>query len=223
MRSEQVFCGLPEKALRAFESMKIAVTYPKGTLLHAEGEDPRGVFIICKGRVKLFVSSSDGKVLILRVVEPGEVLGLSSAISGKPYAFSAEAIDSCEANFVDREDFLRFLQQNDDARFRVLEQLSDRCARTRRDIRSLYLSDSAAEKLARLLLDCHGCRENEKLIKIALTHDEIAQAIDSSRETVTRLFAELQKQHIVEVLRHKGSTLVIRDRSRLRQMAGERS
>ena len=80
------------------------------------------------------------------------------------------------------------------------------------------LSRSSTGKLARLLLSWTSGREKEREIKIrsSLTHEEMAQMIGSSRETVTRLLSDLKKR---ELIRLEGSTLVIQDRSGLEALA----
>lgn len=219
LRADRLFCGLPDNSLRAFEAIKYSTAYPKGAVLFVEGQSPRGIFVLCKGRAKLSVGSSDGKTLILKIAEPGEVLGLSASVSGKPYELTAETLDPCQVNFVKREDFLRFLKDHSEACFRVAEQLSDKYNTACREIRSLGLSHSAGEKLAKLLLDWGGPNgedHKETRLKIALTHEEIAQMIGTSRETVTRLFADLKKRQIISL---KGSTLMIRNKSALRTLA----
>ena len=219
IRSEHIFCDLPLAALQAFESIKYATAYPKGAVLFVEGQTPRGIFVLCKGRVKLSICSTDGKTLILKIAEPGEVLGLSATISGRPYELTAETLDPCQVNFVKREDFVRFLKDHSDACLRVAEQLSDKYNSACREIRALGLSHSASEKLAKLLLEWsarNAPARSESGVKLALTHEEIAQMIGTSRETVTRLFAELKKRQIVQ---SRGSTLVIRNKAALKAMA----
>jgi CRP/FNR family transcriptional regulator, cyclic AMP receptor protein len=110
MRVDRIFCDLTTSALQAFESMKYSTAYPKESVLFVEGQAPRGVFVLCKGRVKLSISATDGKTLIVKIAEPGEVLGLGATVSGTPYELTAETIDPCQVNFVKREDFLRFLR-----------------------------------------------------------------------------------------------------------------
>lgn len=220
MRADHIFCDLPTTALQAFEQMKYATAYPKGAVLFVEGQAPRGIFVLCKGRVKLSICSTDGKTLILKIAEAGEVLGLSATLSGKPYELTAETIDPCQINFVKREDFMRFLREHSEACLRVAEQLSDKYNAACREIRSLGLSHSAAEKLAKLLLEWTNkngeATKTEPRVKLALTHEEIAQMIGTSRETVTRLFAELKKKQVVQ---SKGSTLVIKNKSALKAIA----
>lgn len=220
MRADHIFCDLPNAALQSFEQMKYATAYPKGAVLFVEGQAPRGIFVLCKGRVKLSICSTDGKTLILKIAEAGEVLGLSATLSGKPYELTAETIDPCQINFVKREDFMRFLRDHSEACLRVAEQLSDKYNAACREIRSLGLSHSAAEKLAKLLLEWTNkngeANKAEPRVKLALTHEEIAQMIGTSRETVTRLFAELKKKQVVQ---SKGSTLVIKNKAALKAIA----
>jgi CRP/FNR family transcriptional regulator len=219
LRADRLFCDLPDASLKAFEAVKYSSAYPKGAVLFVEGQSPRGIFVLCKGRAKLSVGSSDGKTLILKIAEAGEVLGLSATVSGKPYELTAETLDPCQVNFIKREDFLRFLKEHSEACFRVAEQLSDKYNTACHEIRSLGLSHSAAEKLAKLLLEWsekNGDSKQPGRMKLALTHEEIAQMIGTSRETVTRLFADLKKRQIVQA---KGSTLVIRNKVALKTMA----
>ena len=156
----------------------------------------------------------------MKIAEVGDVLGLSASVCGKPYELTAETVDPCQIAFVKREDFLRFLRENNDACFRVTEQLGEMYYAVCRKIRSLALSHSAADRLVRLLLGWmakDGANaKTETRIKLSLTHEEIAQMIGTSRETVTRLFAGMHRQHI---LRFKGSTLVIRDKAALKAFA----
>jgi CRP/FNR family cyclic AMP-dependent transcriptional regulator len=98
--------------------------------------------------------------------------------------------------------------------------LSDKYNTACREIRALGLSHSAAEKLAKLLIEWTSrngeANKTEPRIKLALTHEEIAQMIGTSRETVTRLFAEMKKRQIVQA---KGSTLVIRNKAALKALS----
>jgi len=221
-RTERLFCNLPAAALQSFENIKFASAYPKGAVLFVEGQSPRGIFVLCKGRVKMSICATNGKTLIVKIAEPGEVLGLSATVSGKPYELTAETVDPCQVNFVKREDFLRFLKEHSDACFRVAEQLSAKYNMACHEVRSLGLSHSAGEKLAKLLLDWSSrngeATKQEPRVKIALTHEEIAQMIGTSRETVTRLFADLKKKQIVQ---SRGSTLIIRNKAALKQIASD--
>lgn len=219
IRSEGYFCDFETELVSKFEVLKYATVFPKGAVLFVEGQSPRGVFMLCTGRVKLTTCSSDGKALITRIAEGGEVLGLGSTISGKPYMVTAETLNPCQINFIKREDFVRFLKENGTACLRVAEHLSNNYHNAFDQVRSLGLSHSASEKLAKLILEwcAKGGKDTDKGIslKLTLTHEEIAQIIGASRETVTRLLGDFKTKQIIYV---KGSTLVIRDKQALLAM-----
>ena len=216
IRSSGHFCDFDPELLKSFESLKYATVFPKGAVLFVEGQTPRGVFMLCRGRIKLTTCSSDGKAVITRIAEDGEVLGLSATVSGRPYMATAETLVASQVNFIRREDFLRFLKENGSACLRVSEHLSNNYHTALEQVRSLGLSQSASEKLARLILEwcAKNGKENEKGInlKLTLTHEEIAQTIGTSRETVTRLLGDFKNKQIIQL---KGSTLLIRDKAAL--------
>src|SRR5580700_6351958 len=89
-RGENFFCQLSSAALKDFDAIKSTSAYPKGALLFMERQDARGVFVLCEGEVKLSISSSEGKTLIMRVAKAGEILGLMAGMSGAPYEVTAE-------------------------------------------------------------------------------------------------------------------------------------
>jgi CRP/FNR family transcriptional regulator, cyclic AMP receptor protein len=220
-RDSRYFCDLPEDLLKALESLKYSTIFPKGAILFVEGQSPRGIFMLCAGRVKLSSCSNEGKSLITRIAEPGEILGLSATISDKPYMVTAETLAPCQVNFIRRKDFLRFLSENNQVCLRAAEQLSNNYYAANEQARSLGLSQSAAEKLARLILEwcARDGRQSDRGIqlKLTLTHEEIAQLIGSSRETVTRLLSDFKSKQIIYV---KGSTLIIRNKAALETIVG---
>src|SRR6266516_2943812 len=158
VREDRLFCNMSQSTVAALDSIKFTGVYPKGSLLFVEGEQPRGVFILCSGRAKLTTSSAEGKILIVKIAEPGEVLGASATILGKPYEVSAETIEPAQLNFIKRDDFLKLLGTNVEVCMHTAQQLSEKYHAAQREIRSLGLSQTTGEKLAYLILD--WCRRD---------------------------------------------------------------
>ena len=125
LRPERLFCDLPAEALEALDSVKNSVTVPRDTVLFREGQPARGVLVVCEGRVRLTVCSDDGKRLLLRVAEPGEVLGLSAVLSGTPFEMTAQAIEPCQIAMVRRKDLVGFLREHREACLQVVNLLSE--------------------------------------------------------------------------------------------------
>src|SRR5581483_3354481 len=101
------FCNLSPQAISELQRVRHTVNYAAGSVVFSEGEPPRGVYLLCKGKIKLSIGASDGKTLILHIAEPGELLGLSSAISRRPYQTTAEAREDCRMVFISQEDLTR--------------------------------------------------------------------------------------------------------------------
>ncbi len=219
VRAERIFCNMTANSIAAVDAIKFTGVYPKGSLLFVEGEMPRGIFILCSGRAKLTTSSTEGKTLIVKIAEPGEVLGASATILGKPYEVSAETIEPAQLNFIKRDDFLKLLGTNAEACMHTAQQLSEKYHSAQREIRSLGLSQTTSEKLAKLLLDwcARGGEETAKGIrlKVLLTHEEIAQMIGTTRETVTRLLSDFKRKKIIEM---KGSSVFVLEKGSLETM-----
>jgi CRP/FNR family transcriptional regulator len=221
VRREGMFCDLAPETLVVLGRIKFTGIYPKGSMLFVEGEQPRGVFFICSGRVKLTTSSSEGKTLIVKVAEVGEVLGASAAILGKPYEVSAETIEPSQINFIRRDDFLRLLESHADVCMHTAQQLSEKYQSAQRDLRSLGLSQTTSVKLARLLEEWTRTRGEATpkgtRITLLLTHEEVAQMIGTTRETVTRILSSFRKRGIIEI---KGSSLFVLKQKELEAIAG---
>ncbi len=221
LRKDKWFCSLSSEVLRSFSGSSHLSTYPGGAVLFVEGQLPRGAFVLCSGKVKLSTTSREGKVLILKMAEPGEALGLSAVISGTCYELRAETAGPCQVNYIEREALMKLLQQYGELGLHSAQALSGEFQSAYRDIHDLVLARSSAGKLAKLLLSWTTGREIENgaceiRIRSSLTHEEMAQMIGSSRETVTRLLSELKKK---EFIRLEGSTLVIRNRTALEALA----
>jgi CRP/FNR family transcriptional regulator len=202
------------------ESIKISKLYPRGSTLFVEGQRPAGVHILCEGRAKVSLASPEGKVVVLRIAEAGDVLGVSSVLFGLPARATVETLECCRIAFVSREEFLKLLDQNERAYAAVLHALNKKLSGMMDHARLLLLSHTAAEKLARLLLkwcDEHGkTTSNGIRIDSGLTHEEIAQVICTSRETVTRLLGEFKQDRIVTLT---DSAIFVRNRQALEAVA----
>ena len=221
LRKDKWFCGFSPEPLRAFSAAGHLTTYPGGALLFVEGQAPRGAYVLCSGKVKLSATSRDGKILILKVADAGEVLGLSAVITGENYEVTAETAGPCHINFIDRDALLRLMERSGEIGLHSAQTLGREFQTMYRDVHELVLARSSAGKLARLLLSWSENLERERgkseqRIRSNVTHEEMAQMIGASRETVTRLLSELKKK---ELIRLEGSTLVIRNRPALEALA----
>ena len=220
LRSEDSFCALSQESAEAFNQIKHSTVFPGGAIIIMEGQTPRGIFMLCQGKAKLSASSCDGKTFILHIAGAGELLGLDAVVSGRPHELTVETMQPCQLSFVNRDDFLRFLKEHNDACLHAVQHIGRDCHDAYDAIRSIGLSHSIPGRVAKFLLASSrdGCIRNGAVrTSLALTHEEIAQLICTSRETITRTLSEFRKKDIAEL---KGSTLIIHNKSALQQLVG---
>jgi CRP/FNR family cyclic AMP-dependent transcriptional regulator len=217
--NSDLYFGLSAATFNELQKVAHTASFPAGAIIFMEGQLARGVYILRQGRVKLQTANSDGRILILKIAKPGEVLGLNSVITGKPYDLTAEILQPAELAFIGRADFLKFITEHGDACLHFASHLSRDCHAAYDLARSIGLCQSVSERLARFLLDWssngQGTDGNVR-IKLALTHEEIAQLIGTSRETVTRTLSEFKRQRTIEL---NGSTLVLKNKPALASLA----
>jgi CRP/FNR family transcriptional regulator, cyclic AMP receptor protein len=213
------FCRFSQQPLRSLDEVSHHTVMPGGAVLFVEGQKPRGVFILCSGTVRLSTISKEGKMLVLKQATAGEVLGLSAALSDTNYEVTAETVTPCQLNFVGRQDLVNLLHSESEMGVQSAVWLSREFQSVYREIHGLVLARSSQGRLARLLLS--SCTppgdspSKEVPAGTDMTHEEMAQRIGTSRETVTRWLTELKKKKLI---RSDGDTLFIRDYAGLESM-----
>jgi CRP/FNR family transcriptional regulator, cyclic AMP receptor protein len=212
------FCHLPTDPLDFLSRIGHITLYPACATLLKEGQVSPGVYIVCSGRVKLSVETAAGKTVILKIADRRRVLGLSTVATGSPAAFTATTMDSCQIKFVEREHFTRLMEAYPAIALACTKLLARETVEAFDDVHDLLLARSSTEKLVRLLLSWVANEPRNRNLRVAsdFTHEEMAQMIGSSRETVTRLLSEMRRK---ELIRIEGSTLVIPNRVALQAIA----
>jgi len=193
--------------------------YEAGEMLLSEKQEATGVYLIREGMVRLSMNSSDGKRLSLRVARAGEALGLTSALFGTRCETTAETLSPAKVAHIASSDFLDFLRRHPEVYKLVTEEVSLQYTLACDQLRTVGLSSSAPEKLARLLLDMseHGQpTEHGTRFRFMLTHEQIGEFIGTSRETVTRTLGSFKLRHLVAF---NGSMLTIPNRRALESCA----
>ena len=220
-QSPAAFCNLSEAAFDELQSLKVSHKFSNGSIIFMEGQPAAGVYMVCAGNVKLSTYSEEGRAIILRIAEPGEVLGLSEVISESHFEKTAHARGDCIVAFVRSKDFLRLVQAHHTAALNALKQLSSNCHKAHVQICSLGLSASVGDKLARLLLQWYDRSTSAGPARISRshTHGDIAEMIGTSRETVTRLLKDFRDRGLITLSR---AELCIPDRMRLKAAIGGR-
>lgn len=212
------FCNLPQPLMSEFNALGHLTLYPANATLMMEGQCPRGVYIACSGRSKFSVEARDGKTIIVKIASDRQILGLSAVVSGGPSLVTVTTIELCQIKFIERDDFLHLIEHNSHAAFACATLLAREVTTAFDNVYELLLARSSTEKLARLLLSWVSDEPRNWGLRVPteFTHEEIAQMIGSSRETVTRLLSEMKRK---DLIRLESGTLVIPNRIALQAIA----
>jgi CRP/FNR family transcriptional regulator, cyclic AMP receptor protein len=214
-RQGEFFKGWSQAALEDWSAMEFAHSHTANVVLFNEREEANGLYVVLDGDVRISINSSEGKRLSLRIARKGDVLGLSSAMSGTPYETTAETLYPARVAHVSRRDFLGFMTKHPEIYMNVTEELSRHVGMVCHQLRNVGLSASAPEKLARLLLEWSNNDASNGTcarVRFSLTHEEIGEFIGASRETVTRTLSTFKHRRLVSF---HGSMLEIPNRSAL--------
>jgi CRP/FNR family cyclic AMP-dependent transcriptional regulator len=219
-QEDMPFCGLAGEAHARFDVIAPEMTRQRGESFFLEGETPKSVFVIISGRVKVSVSSREGRTAIVRIAGPGEVLGISAAMSGTQHETSAEAVELCRVKAVHVSDFMQFLRQYPEASAEATNCLLREYRVVLNSVCRLALPNTVAGRLASLLLEWLDVRRkttaNESRFIVALTQEEIASMTNTSRETVSRVLHQFQQDKLIRI---KGASVTILQPKALEELA----
>ena len=206
------------QAIHSSDTGNLSLLNPRGKVLFAEGEPARGIFILRSGRATESISSSEGRMVILRIAQGGDVLGLNSVLRNACYNTTINTIEPCRTDFIPRAALVDLMEKNQPAARAIAQLLSREIAELTERARSLVLSQTANAKLAKLLLELsvQSSRNQPRQITKSFTHEQIAHMICSSRETVTRLLASLNRRRIIHVA---PGSILISDHAALQKIA----
>jgi len=218
-RKSEFFSGLDAAAIADLETLLVPVSHPGNKVLFSETQPADGVLVVMEGEVRLSINSTDGRRLSLRIAGAGEVLGLSSALSGNAHEMTADTLYPAKIAHIARQDFLNFLARHPKAYAIVTREISRSYNLACEQLRMVGLSTSVHARLAALLLRWseNGQKsESTSRCRLSLTHEEIGEFIGASRETVTRTLSIFKNRRLVA---QHGCTITIPSRMALESYA----
>ncbi|MBI4944959.1 MAG: response regulator [Bacteroidetes bacterium] len=189
--------------------------YLKRESIYIEGNHPKGVFFINKGKVKTYKSNADAKEYVTGLYKEGDFFGYTSLLEDTTYADSAMALESTEVVLIPKEDFFALLFHNRDVATKFIKILSDSVAeKEERLIKLAY--NSVRKRLAEALMTFSERYKNEnEIFSMAIPREDLASMIGTATETVTRTLTDFKEENLVDI---KNSTIAIIDPEKLSKM-----
>jgi len=207
LKAVPLFASFPDDQLRTLTTMVTRRSAARSTTIMAGGDATDSLYIVLSGRLKVMMSDSDGKEVILSILGPGEFFGEMGLIDDEPRSASVVTIEPCELLAIAKRDFKKCLLENNEMAMAVMRGLVRRLREADRKIGSLALLDVYG-RVARLLLDMAENVNGEKVVTKRLPKQDIAKMIGASREMVSRVMKDLQTGGYIEM---RGFNIVLRD------------
>jgi CRP-like cAMP-binding protein len=209
LRTVPIFSELSDEDITSLARLALRKRYPKDTVVFFENEEGDFFFTILEGRIKVTILGDDGREVILSVLGPGDFFGEMALLDNEPRSATAIAVEESELLSLHRNDFQTVLNDNKSITSALIRVLSARLRRANHQISTLALLDVYG-RVARVIVDM--AREEGKRLRdgrIAFrraTHQEIANRIGTTRETVTRMLKDLERQGLIHV---EGKEIVV--------------
>lgn len=204
IKENTLFADLTEEQLDIFKDAVTTSLYNKKDVIFVEGGPCPGFYVVKSGRVKLIKTSKDGKEQIIKILQPGELLGMETFYNGKRYGNTAMAMDGCELCFIEKNAFFRIIAEHPSIAKKIIIALSKELDHAYSKIGSMGLMN-AREKMAHLLYTLskeYGISENGKVrLNLSLSRLEIAEILGITQETAIRLLKSFKDDGIIEIKR----------------------
>ncbi len=216
----RLFDGISPSEMQEMEKITRMEEVKKRQPFYLPGDPSSNVYLLKRGRVKLANTAASGKEVTFDILEPGEVFGELEVLEGLPRETAAEALDDAMICVIRREDFDRYLAMHPNITVKLTKLIGLRLRRIQSRIEDLVFRDVPA-RLAHLLLELSksdGAQEPRGIrIKAKLTHQEMANLIGCSRETVSATLGQFRDEGLLQL---DGRTMTILDLKGLSRLLG---
>jgi CRP/FNR family transcriptional regulator, cyclic AMP receptor protein len=208
LRNHPLFCELTPPILERISTYMKRRSVPKGATIFEKGDAGIGLIGVVSGSVKISVTSTDCRDIVLNIIRPGEVFGEIALLDGRARTANATAMSDCELIVIERREFIPFLRSEPDVALKLMEILCSRLRKTSeqvQDVTFLNLSTRLAKTLLRLTAN-HG--SSKSTAKVAITQREISQIVGRTRESTNKRLRAWAKRGWIRL--ERGSVTVLK-------------
>lgn len=212
------FNELEDKSLEEIHKISTINFFKKGSIIFMEGEKGEAIYFVKSGKVKISKTSSIGKEYIIKIMEKGDVFAESILFVGGEYPATAEAIEDSEVIMLKNQDIENLILKNSEIALSIIKLMAKRLKNVAVIIENLALRDSIGRTASVLLTFAKERGINTKegiLLDLNLNRQDLANIVGTSRENVTRILSQMDKDGIIHLDRQK---IIIRDVKKLKEM-----
>jgi len=202
LRRVPIFQALNEDSLQRIAAIMLEKAYSRKSIVFHEGDYGDTLYIIKMGRVKIAKVAIDGREKTLTILQPGDFFGEMAIFDNLPRSATAEAIDQEVRLFgINKKDFERLIHENPSISLRIMKDLTRRIRQINQQVEDLAFKDVHGRVSSTLfqLLETEEKIRGRDLSRLRMTHQDLANMVGSSRETVTRALNRLQSEGVITI------------------------
>lgn len=213
-----IFCDLTRQEVEEIGSRTAMREVPAGTIVYTPAQTQEVLFILKKGRVRLYQLSPDGRKLTIGTLNEGTIFGQMALLGQILQQKFAEALTSCVLCVMSQDDVENVLLSDPRIAVRITEIMGKRLIEAENRLLELAFMQAPARiaaQLVRMAEDRHGWAGRTRPV-VSCTHEELADLVGVHRETATKILNEFRKKNLVKLGR---GSVVILDPAGLGQFA----
>jgi CRP/FNR family transcriptional regulator, cyclic AMP receptor protein len=201
IRKIPLFATLTDEEFIPLQHIFVLRAYNKNQVIFLEEETGNYMYLVLSGKVKVSKAGAGGRETILAIHRTGDFFGEMSLLDGKTAPATVSAMEDSKIISLSGADFHKYLMHNEKVLLQIINVL---CGRLRQVWQTQSISSSTAEAKIRMgiyqLSKRHGIQDaHGTIIDLKITHQELAEMVGTSRETVTRVLAHLREEGIIEI------------------------
>lgn len=202
------------EALQQLSENRQSKSFPRKELIYREGENPRSLYFISSGKVKLFKTNEDGKEFIIKVLADGEFFGHTDLLKGTPYSETAAAMEPVELSIVPSNDFFTLLHGNRDVSARLIKMLANDVLEQEEQLLNLAYN-SIRKRVAEALVVLHERYGNTPDTSISILRDDLASIVGTAKESVIRTLTDFKNEKLIRI---DNGVITVLNKAKLEQM-----
>lgn len=169
--------------------------YKKRAVIYEETDNPRNLYFLKSGQVKIYKGNEDGKELIIEIIGEGQFFGFSDLIQETLYHESAAALEETEVVMIPKNDFLELLHKNRDVTGQMIKILANNITEKEEQLIQLAYN-SVRKRVADALLLLHQKNNGDA---IQILRDDLARIVGTAKESVIRMLSEFKDDGYIEI------------------------
>ncbi|MCK5286596.1 MAG: Crp/Fnr family transcriptional regulator [Thermodesulfovibrionia bacterium] len=201
LKKSEIFSILKEQELKEINTLFEELRLKNNEYVFMEGDPCKWLYLVAKGRIKIFKNTLAGKDVILEIKSPGDIFGCVAVLDNKPFPASAQAMEPASVIRIGRQNLLKTMEAYPSLKLGTAKYFSDRL-RDAHDMLKNIATERVEKRIASMLLKLSekvGVEENSYTkIDFPLTRQEIAEMVGTTVETCIRTMSKFQKKGVVK-------------------------